>query len=66
MATRTITVEGKALLDKVRKSNRFASHDEADRAFRALPPLPYGSGEEPSVRLTEEEQKALAKTARPD
>lgn len=62
MATRTVTVEGKALLDKVRKTNQFASKADADRYFASLPPLPYGSGEEPSLRLTDEEKQRLAES----
>lgn len=63
MADRSIPVEGQALLKKVRQSSRFANKAEADCCFGSLPLMPYGTGEEPSLRRTDEEKMKLADSA---
>ena len=65
MTTQFITAEGKALLERVRKTRRFATQGDADAYFANLPPLPYGSNQEPSLRLTDEEKVSLAQSETP-
>lgn len=60
MTSHRLTTEAHALLARLRQHNRGRTKEDYDQSFAALPPMPYGIGAEPSLRLTKEEQARLA------